>query len=75
MALNWKPHTTKPAGVRATVLVAYPPVPEVDNGYVGRMYEVQFGRVQCEHSGHSPTEPYWWVYEEEVLEGLPGRNA
>lgn len=70
MALNWKPHTTPPPDFLATVLVAYPPVPGVDNGYVGRMYEVRFGVIQCEQTGRQPTPPFCWCYEEEVLAGI-----
>jgi hypothetical protein len=71
MALDWKPHTTPPAGVLATVLVAYPPVPAVDHGFVGRMYMARFGVIECEQTGRQPTPPYYWVYEHEVLDGIP----
>lgn len=70
MPLNWRPHTTPPTDVLATVLVAYPPVPGVDKGFVGRMYEVQFSVIRCEQTGRPPTPPYFWCYEEEVLAGI-----
>lgn len=72
MALPWRPHTTPPTDKLATVLVAYPPVPDIDNGFVGRMYQVVFGCIQCEQTGRHPNPPYFWVYEEEVLAGIPG---
>lgn len=71
MALDWKPHTQQPEGVIATVLVAYPPLPDIDHGFVGRMYEARFGVIQCEQTGRPPTPPFFWVYEEEVLAGIP----
>ncbi len=49
MALDWKPHSNPPPDRLATVLVAYAPELGVDNGYVGRMYEVRFGVIRCEH--------------------------
>jgi hypothetical protein len=72
MALDWKPHTTPPPDFLATVLVAYGPELGVDNGFVGRMYMVQMGRIFCEQTGREPRAPYWWCYEREVLEGIPG---
>jgi len=72
MALDWKPHFILPTDRPATVLVAYAPELGVDNGYVGRMYEVRLGRIRCEQTGRSPRPPYWWCYEHEVLAGIPG---
>ena len=46
MALDWKPHSNPPPDRLATVLVAYAPELGVDNGYVGRMYEVRFGVIR-----------------------------
>lgn len=72
MALDWKPHFILPTDQPATVLVAYAPELGVDNGYVGRMYEVRLGRIRCEQTGRPPRAPYWWCYEHEVLAGIPG---
>lgn len=72
MALDWKPHFILPTDRPTTVLVAYAPELGVDNGYVGRMYEVRLGRIRCEQTGRAPRAPYWWCYEHEVLAGIPG---
>lgn len=75
MALDWKPHTTLPTDAHTTVLVAYSPELGVDNGYVGRMYEVFAGAIRCEQTGRPPRAPFWWCYEREVLAGIPGVKA
>lgn len=72
MALDWKPHTTPPPDRLATVLIAYGPELGVDNGFVGRMYESRHGLIRCEQTGREPRAPYWWCYEHEVLDGIPG---
>jgi len=75
VALDWKPHTALPTDIHTTVLVAYGPELGVDNGFVGRMYEVCRGAIRCEQTGREPRAPYWWCYEREVLAGIPGVKA
>lgn len=70
--LDWKPHTSPPPDILATVLIGYGPELGVDNGFVGRMYEARHGLIRCELTGREPRPPFWWCYEHEVLEGIPG---
>lgn len=72
MPIDWKPHTTRPPERRATVLIAYGPELGVDNGFIGRVYEACLGNIVCGQTGRSPNEPFWWAYEHEVLDGIPG---
>jgi len=70
--IDWKPHTTPPTARRDYVLLAYSPELGVDNGYIGRVFEVCNGVVRCEQTGTEPRPPYYWCYEHEVLAGIPG---
>ncbi|MBI2278167.1 MAG: hypothetical protein HYU74_12505 [Dechloromonas sp.] len=72
--LDWKPYTNPPPDRFATVLVAYGPELGVDQGFIGRVYDVLFGTIRCAQTGMEPRPPYWWCYEHEVLAGIPGEK-
>ena len=71
MPLNWKPHTMPPVVERPTsILVAWPG----DDGggpFLDGLYNATpDGRITAETDGTALQVPYFWVTEDEVLEGL-----
>lgn len=71
MALNWKPHTQPPVFDSPTsILVALPAV-DGEPAIVVGLYNAFHGDVTCEVDGMPIDGPYFWVTEDELLEGLP----
>lgn len=71
--MNWKPHTDTPAGGCQSVLVA---CADEDNpcGYflLTDLYIRRGSEFLSEETDQPPDiQPFWWMPESEVLEGLP----
>lgn len=71
MGLNWKPHTQPPVFDQPTSILVALSAGEDAPAIILGFYTAHKGEVCCEVDGQQFADPYFWVTEEEALEGLP----
>lgn len=73
MKLCWKPHTALPRfDTPTTLLLAYPPEGAGDISFLAGIYCTDAdGELRSEVTGDTADAPFFWVTEDELLEGLP----
>ncbi|MBV2160529.1 hypothetical protein [Achromobacter denitrificans] len=75
MALNWRPHTLPPRVLRPTSVLVACIDPDDQDGigpWLCGLYTAHPGGcLVAEFDGATLSRPYWWCFEDEVLEGLP----
>jgi hypothetical protein len=70
--INWRPHTETPPHDVCSVLIGYPGTAECEFPLLGGIYIFQKGEFRSEEHDTPPSEmPFFWVLEQDVVEGLP----
>jgi len=70
---QWKPHTALPRFETTTsLLLAYPPEDAEDISFLAGIYCTDTdGELRSEVTGDTADTPFFWMTEDELLEGLP----
>lgn len=70
--MNWRPHTVRPLRAPQSVLIAMRDDEEGAPLLMSGIYYWDGERFRHEDTGKSPrVEVFWWLPEDEVLEGVP----
>lgn len=70
--MNWRLHTECPDSAPETALIAI--LDEEAGGlFLSGLYSWNGDHFMSEETGDSPdSETFWWILEDDLLEGLPG---